>query len=67
MLLRRADLSVPVEPSQLGVPPDLAATVMDELAGTGVLAQSGSGWVVVPPELAIEALTARAEERLEVR
>jgi DNA-binding CsgD family transcriptional regulator len=67
MLLRRPDLAVPVEASDLGVPAAAAGAVLDELVHAGLLVSGDTGLVVVPPELAVESLTARAEEQLEAR
>jgi DNA-binding CsgD family transcriptional regulator len=67
MLLRRPDLAAPVEASHLGVPADVADAVLDELVHAGLLVPGDDGPIVVPPELAVEALSARAEEQLEAR
>jgi DNA-binding CsgD family transcriptional regulator len=67
VLLRRPDLTEPVEPSHLSVPAALAGPIFNELVQAGLLVPDATGWVIVPPELAVETLSARAEEQLEQR
>lgn len=66
-LLRRPDLLAPVHPGQLRSPHGDARTLLDELARAGLLVAADGGWQVVPPELAFDALSTRAEEELEAQ
>lgn len=66
-LLRRPDLTAPVPTAHLAPTPEHAAAIRDELAGHGLLVRDGPGWVVVPPELAVETLSRHAEQQLEAR
>lgn len=66
-LLRRPDLAAPVHVAHLAASPEHAAAVRAELAEHGLIVGAGSGWVVVPPELAVETLSTRAEDQLEAQ
>jgi DNA-binding CsgD family transcriptional regulator len=66
-LLRRKDLAVAIDPAQLAVPGEHAESVLEEMLRAGLLVRDGEGLLVVPPELAADDLSVRAEAELETR